>query len=75
MQKINYGELMKFQIEHEKKKKEELLNSTFFKILEKDNKKEYILLMNYLKDKNIDEIEAVIKYFISKKSVQKINNY
>lgn len=62
---------MKFKQEQEMQKKQELLQSKFFKILEKENKKEKEKLINFLLDKTSDEIEDVIKYIIKQKSVQK----
>jgi hypothetical protein len=63
----------KIQIEHEKRKKEEILKSSFFKLLEKNNKIECDRLMRFIEDKTADEIENIIKFIINKKSVQKIN--
>jgi hypothetical protein len=66
-----YAAVIKQQNELEKRKKEELLDSTLFKILEKENKIECDKLKKYLEDKTSEEIENIIKYIIIKKSVQK----
>lgn len=63
----------KLQREHERKKKEDILNNVFFKMLENNNKKEYDKIMEYVKDKTADEIEIILKFIINKKSVQKIS--
>jgi hypothetical protein len=67
----NYQQFFNYQIELEKRRKEELLRSRFFQILQKDNEIEYNKLMNYLKNKNYSEIEEIITYIIKQKSVQK----
>ena len=64
---------VKHQIEHEKRKKDELLSSNIFKVLEKENPIEYSKIMIYLNDKTSEEIENIIKYILNKKSVQKTN--
>ena len=67
-----YVNIIKHQIEHEKRKKEELFNSNFFKILSKENENECTKLIKYLEQKTCDEIEKIMKFIMNKKSVQKI---
>jgi hypothetical protein len=61
---------LKYKQDHEKLKKEQLLQSPFFEILMKENEKEYKKLLGILENKTSDEIEFIIKYFINLKSVQ-----
>ena len=68
-QMINY---YKIQLDNEIRKKEEILNLSFFKILEKENQSNYIIIYKYIENKSADEIEDIIKYIFNKKSVQKI---
>ena len=69
----NMVDFIKHQMEHEKRKKEELLNSNFFKILEIENKIESQKIIDFLKERTSEDIENIIKFVINKKSVQKYN--
>ena len=70
MNRINY---FKLQADYDNQKRLELLNSNFFKILEKSNKEAHNILLYNLNDKTKSEIEDIIKYCLNKKSIQKIN--
>ena len=69
----NYIDYAKLKFENDKRKKDELLNSNLFKILEADNKAECDRLVKFLKDKSFEEIDNILKYIINQKSIQKTN--
>lgn len=71
----HYVNFIKQQADNEKRKKDELMLSPFFKMLEKDNAIEYKKLIFYLEDKTCEEIENLFKYILHKKSIQKFNNF
>ena len=65
-----------YKKELEKRKKSEILNSKFFKLLCNENPKDFGKLYNFIKDKNSDEIKEILNFILNKKSVQIINkNY
>jgi len=71
MQNNYYIDHYKYKLEYDKRKKDELLSSNFFKLLEKENKNDYDKIMNYMNTKTYEEIENIFNYIINKKSVQK----